>query len=121
MTLISISAKVACDACGELFHIDIDPAAAHTNGFEAAIEGMKDGITSYEDGIMRCQPCTAAADRRWIAEHPSFIQGVTPTGSGWSVTTYDNTVLFVPVGHRAGEPKYDIDATPFMAPVEQAA
>ena len=110
MTLISISAKLACDDCGELFTVDIDPAAKCGTAFEAAMANLE----QHEDGAMRCPPCSTKADRKWIREHPSFISGISQVAGGWSVTTYDDTVLFVPHGHPAGEPKFDIDATPFM-------
>lgn len=110
MTLISITAKFACDDCGELFHVDIDPACACQNAFEAATNELE----QHEDGAVRCPPCTAKADAAWIREHPSFISGCTQVDGGWSVTTYDDTVLFIPAGNPAGVPTFDMDATPFM-------
>jgi hypothetical protein len=68
-----IRASVECDACGEPFHVDLDPAM-EINGaslMDAAEQEIADdfALSSVQDGLHLCQKCTKVADRIGPEDH----------------------------------------------------
>lgn len=123
MSLLSITAKISCDDCGKTFSANIDPATPCTSGYDAACDAMRGGEGSYYEEAMRCDPCTSAYVTKWIADHPTFINGKSAVSGGWMITLYrdDDQRFYVPAGHPAGEPEMEMDGTPWVSTLQSEA
>jgi hypothetical protein len=67
MSVRLVKATIECDACGELFKVDLDPAEkvdSQTTIMDRIEEAIKDDflISSIIDDLQLCQKCTKVAD-----------------------------------------------------------
>jgi transcription elongation factor Elf1 len=67
MSVRAVKATIECDACGNTFQVDLDPAEkvdAQTSIMDRIEESIKDDFmtSSIVDGLHLCQKCTKVAD-----------------------------------------------------------
>lgn len=115
MTLLSLTARVSCDICGQRFRVEVDPATPCESALGAVEAAMQAGTGSVHAGVMRCALHTAAYDSQFAVTPPGMMIAVAPVNGGWMVITAERGQFFIAQDNPAGAPRHGQDVDGFQA------